>query len=91
MEAVRVRHVSLPTVKQAKNSDKIVEDKGGEEGGKTRNRGGRKAKIDGGEMSHVDFTESAAQMAAYVPHGLWLYSFVVAKFLLNSWRHMTER
>lgn len=57
MEAVRVRHVSLPAVKRAKNSDKIVEDKGGEEGGKTRNRGGRKAKIDGGEMSHVDFTE----------------------------------
>lgn len=58
MEAVRVRHVSLPTEKQAKNRDKIVRDKaGGDEGGRRKNRSGRQAKIDGEETSHVDFTE----------------------------------
>lgn len=39
MEAVRARHVSLPTEKRAKNRDKIAGDKaGGEEGGKRKNR-----------------------------------------------------
>lgn len=58
MEAVRQRHVSLSTEKLAKNRDKIVKDKaGGEEGGKRKNRSGRQDKIDGGETSHVDFTE----------------------------------
>lgn len=51
MESVRERHVTPPVEKQAKNSDKIVEDKGGEEGGKTRSSSGRKAKIEGGLMS----------------------------------------
>lgn len=64
MEAVSVRHVSFPTEKQAKNREKIVEDKaGGEEGGKRKNRSRRQAKIDGGETSHVDFKETAVQMA----------------------------
>lgn len=52
MEAVRVRHVSVPTEKQAKNRDKIVKDKAGREGsGKRKNRSGRQAKIDGGERA----------------------------------------
>lgn len=49
MEAVRARHTSLPTEKQAKNRDEIVRDKAG--GGKRKNRSGRQAKIDGGETS----------------------------------------
>lgn len=58
MEAVRVRHVSLPTEEQAKNRDKIVEDNaGGEEGGKRKNRSGRQSKIDGGETTHAGFAE----------------------------------
>lgn len=58
MEAVRARHVSLPTEKRAKNRDKIAGDKaGGEEGGKRKNRSGRQVKMEGGEMSRVDFTE----------------------------------
>lgn len=58
MEAVRARHILLPTEKQAKNRDKIVTDKaGGEDGGKRKNRSGRQAKIDEGETSQVDFTE----------------------------------
>lgn len=58
MEAVRARHVSLPTEKQAKNRDKIAGDKaGGEEGGKRKNRSGRQVKMDEGEMSGVDFAE----------------------------------
>lgn len=55
-EAVRERHVSLLTKKQAQNRDKIVRDKaGGEEGGKRENRSGRQAKIDRGKSSHDDF------------------------------------
>lgn len=58
MEAVRVRHISLPAEMQAKNRDKIVRDKAArEEGGKRKNRSGRQGKIDGGETSYVDFTE----------------------------------
>lgn len=59
----RTSRLSPAAKKQAKNRDKIAEDKGGEEGGKTWSRGGRQAKIDGG----ADFAETTAQMAT---HGL---------------------
>lgn len=69
MEAVRVRHISLPTEQRAKNRDEIVKDKAkGEECGKRKNRSGRQAKIDGGETSDVDFSETTVQMATHDTH-----------------------
>lgn len=41
MEAVRVRHVSVPTEKRAKNRDKIVQDKAGRAEGERTGVGGR--------------------------------------------------
>lgn len=58
--------------KQAKNRDKIVEDKEGEEGGKTWSRDGRKAKTDGG----ADFAETTAQVATHRPRSHWLHAFL---------------
>lgn len=43
MESVRERPVSPPAEKQAKNRDKIAEDKGGEEVGR------RRAEVGGGQ------------------------------------------
>lgn len=73
MESVRERHVSPPAEKQAKNRDKIAEDKGEEEGGrqKKESRGGRKAKIDGG----ADSAETTALMATGGPRSPWLHAF----------------
>ena len=63
MEAVRARHTSLPTEKQAKNRDEIVRDKAG--GGERKNRSGRQAKIDGGETSlSLSLSETTVQMVA---------------------------
>lgn len=64
MEAVRVRHIVLPAEEHAKNRDGKgwVRERG--EGGKRRDSSGRQEKIDGGEASAVDFSETAVEMAA---------------------------
>lgn len=68
MESVRERHVTPPVEKQAKNSDQIVEDKGGEQGGKTRSSGGRKA-----DRQRTHFAETD-QMATRGPRSFWLHA-----------------
>lgn len=78
MEAVGPRHVSLPTEKRAKNRDEIVRDKaGGEVGGKRKNRSGRQTEINGGETSHVDFTEEETSV--------WIASKILSSFFKNRW------
>lgn len=64
MEAVSVRHISLPAEEQARNRDGKgwVQERGGRK--EKAHSSGRQEKIDGGEASNVDFNETAVEMAA---------------------------
>lgn len=75
--------MSLPLRRSRPRIDKIVEDKGGEEGGKTWWEEGK-------DRRTPDFAETTAQMATRGPRSLWLHAFLSpqthADLLGGIWR-----